>query len=265
MAGVWDAVVTLDITLPSTGQLVPGSGTIYIGGPQLPTELMLSGRTGAIVFYSGPVGLAAGIKYWYISLSDAPGEQALSLGYCIGPNLREMYRGGVQPGPELFVTNQVFGGGALRLDNDNGFQLVSAASLTQPSHIRGSQAAQQDVWVEFSQVFTVAGIANTTVQYSLRRTPDFIVEVRFAVTFPSAPATLAFTTIALPGIAPNFSPDNPPVNGIPSSGSAYTNAGAIPLAARITNTGQLGILGPTTNPTGVTFITGAVMFTKAKP
>ena len=65
MSGIWDAVLTLDLTIPSNGPLVPGSSTVYIGGPNLPAELVALGANGAIIFYSSPTDTAA--EYYYLA------------------------------------------------------------------------------------------------------------------------------------------------------------------------------------------------------
>jgi hypothetical protein len=54
-----------DLTLPPGGSLTPGSGTVYIGGPNLPASM--SQFESAIIFYSDTVGLAHGIDYWYLA------------------------------------------------------------------------------------------------------------------------------------------------------------------------------------------------------
>ena len=70
MAGVWSQVRVLDIVLPNNGSLTPGSGTVYIGGPRLPSELRSAGYNAALVFYTGTGVVPANIKYWFIAHSS---------------------------------------------------------------------------------------------------------------------------------------------------------------------------------------------------
>ncbi len=56
-----------DLTLPPTGQLIPGSGTLYIGSKQIPADLLADGALAAFVWFSNSAGLAVGIDYWYIA------------------------------------------------------------------------------------------------------------------------------------------------------------------------------------------------------
>lgn len=54
-----------DLTLPPDGSLTPGSGTVYIGGPQLPAAM--SQFESAIIFFTDTLGLAQGIDFWYLA------------------------------------------------------------------------------------------------------------------------------------------------------------------------------------------------------
>jgi len=82
MSSIWSSSINLDMTIPSNGSATPGSGTIYIGGPRLPSELVAAGFKGALVFFSDAAGLAAGIKYWYLAHITVGGSESLSMGSC---------------------------------------------------------------------------------------------------------------------------------------------------------------------------------------
>lgn len=57
-----------DLTLPPGGSLTPGSGTVYIGGPQLPVGIATDPQyKAAIIFYTDAIGLSMGIDYWFIA------------------------------------------------------------------------------------------------------------------------------------------------------------------------------------------------------
>ena len=98
MSGVWNTA-TLDIALPSNGRLVPGSGTVYIGGPRLPSELKSVGSQGAIVFYGNAGDNLA--KYYYLAYAgDNFGGYFIRIGYCnLTGQLIDMFKGAsYQPG-----------------------------------------------------------------------------------------------------------------------------------------------------------------------
>jgi len=71
--------IPLDLTLPPGGSLTPGSGTVYIGGPHLPTEIKALNTFGAIIFYSGSGDPLA--DYYYIAYFQLFGVYYLSIGY----------------------------------------------------------------------------------------------------------------------------------------------------------------------------------------
>ena len=70
MSGVWSNLLVLDIAFPSNGSLTPGSGTVYIGGPRLPAELVAAGMKGAIVFYS--VSGDTLVEYYFLAYQLLP-------------------------------------------------------------------------------------------------------------------------------------------------------------------------------------------------
>lgn len=70
MSGVWSNILVLDIAFPSNGALTPGSGTVYIGGPRLPAELVAAGMKGAIVFFS--VSGDTLVEYYFLAYQLLP-------------------------------------------------------------------------------------------------------------------------------------------------------------------------------------------------
>lgn len=74
MPPLWDNELVVDITIPSNGSLTPGSGTVYIGGPQLVNiiGLNVAQYKSAIVWFTDASGLAQGVDYWFMAhFSDA--------------------------------------------------------------------------------------------------------------------------------------------------------------------------------------------------
>lgn len=82
MAGVW-STATLDLVIPSTGLLEPGSGSLYIGGPRLPDVLTDAGINDGFVWYTDEDGFDAGYDYWFLAHQRATGDylEALVIGF----------------------------------------------------------------------------------------------------------------------------------------------------------------------------------------
>lgn len=259
MAGVWNTA-QLDLLLPSNGVQACGSGTVYIGGPQLPSDLILGGYTNGVVFWSTPTQCAQGVEYFFIA--QRAGLWVLGMKPTVGL-FRETVRMGWD-GSE-WITRVISPGAADRstlLLSENYWQAIAGSSAgdTQWSIIKGSAQAGQDTWISSVSSRTVAGVANVTCSRSYRVTPDYWVDFRFAFQFPSAPAVRQWAVTSI--IDPLVSPDANPVQN--PKGIAHDTAGGV-YACEAQPNGTLVFIGPASNPGGLTEFRGQLSYSIAKP
>ena len=280
MSGVWNTA-TLDITIPSSGPLTPGSGTVYIGGPQLPTEIK-SVFPAAIVFYSTIE--SAVIKYWFIAHSQNGTISGLVHGYV-------SVAGGV-----IYLTDQAFydtvtsdyghrftdgGQNVLLQVQGRGTDLVydlnldqtywnTGANLRTGPAVNGNDvyikstktASTQDEWNTDVSTQTVTGVEGCTLTYWWRWTPDYICEVRYLLT---CPATTSGSNLVLPLPTPMPSVDFGPssIRGAYGSGLASRPGQQESFTCRMDPT-SMTLFG---NSSPFTYSTyeGSFVYTVAKP
>jgi hypothetical protein len=267
MAGVWDSILTLELIVPSNGSLTPGSATIYIGGPQLPVELVGYGVTGAIVWYSDQANVNV---YDYTFIALVPGSGWVR-GSCSGGNLTLAERWVINGLPP-YTPAQLSAFGYESHGTDTSFdwilngvgyvEYIEMNGLGVVPYIKAGVSSSIDLWKgPYASVQTIAGVAGTTVQYDVRRTVDGLVEIRFAIVFPVAPATCNFLTGALANLTSTYQPDQSPWTFWPF-GAAWSNDG-VAQNCQIINDAIL-INGTFANPGGATIFQGSVTYTKGK-
>ena len=259
MSGVW-STATLEITVPSNVAPSPGSGALYLGGPNLPSELSSFGYTSAIVWFAGNTSF---LKYWFMARESDPSFERWTFGYCDLSGTLVNLDNSVGYGPPdnyllrtLTDIATISGNdlrGFLRLgtpDNPTGTVLLLADfSLT-----------TQDGWNTSSTTQTVGGVANCTVNIDWRWTPDYIMELRFSILCPSAPSGSTMTA-NLPGTVPaiDLSPGGMGVLGAVSASQVGTRTA---MTARLSTTQILVYIA--TNPNGNTSFEGSFTTTLAK-
>jgi hypothetical protein len=234
MSGVWSSILNLDLTIPSNGSLTPGSGNIYIGGPQLPPTLPANFK-GALIFYSDPIGLSQGVDYWYIAhFSDATSD-GLEIGYYPtgGPstvrhstqffqnnfdhNVNETVTGiatlQTKTGLVQIKNLSAYGNaiqiqtpGRVQISNDGTGKLIEFSNQTDPV-IKAGNAPNIDQWLTDTSTQTIlnataGGVAGCTVKCDWRVTVDRLVEFRSYVTIPGPglPASGQYTWFNAPAV-----------------------------------------------------------------
>lgn len=136
MSSIWSSVLSLDLTIPSNGSTTAGSGTIYIGGPRLPSELVAANFKGALVFYSDAIGLAAGVKYWYLARFTDGIRESLSIGWCdLSGVLTDMISGGYDSSIALFTTLITSGPATVSTQGNDIYAVTSTGDVTVASLI----------------------------------------------------------------------------------------------------------------------------------
>lgn len=283
MSGVWNTA-TLDITIPSDGSLTPGSGTVYIGGPQLPTEIK-SVFPAAIVFYSTIE--SAVIKYWFIAHSQNGTISGLVHGYVdVAGGVRYLtdqafYDTATADYGHRFtdggqnVLLQVQGRGTdlvYDLNLDQTYWTTGANLRTGPAvngndvYIKSTKAAStQDEWTTDSSTQTITGVAGCTVRFMWRWTPDYLCEVRFFVQVPGGglPAVPTFSSFAYPvGLPPVDLGPGGSVNQGPHWSGNYTAGAAQGSVNGRLEVGNAYFFG---TPVGLTTLEGSATYTVAKP
>jgi len=136
VSSIWSSVLSLDLTIPSNGSTTAGSGTIYIGGPRLPSELVAANFKGALVFYSDAIGLAAGVKYWYLARFTDGIRESLSIGWCdLTGVLTDMISGGYDSSIALFTTLITSGPASVSTQGNDIYAVTSTGDVTVASLI----------------------------------------------------------------------------------------------------------------------------------
>lgn len=265
MAGIWSTTLNLDLTIPTNGNLTPGSGTVYIGGPNLPTTLPPNYKS-ALIFYTDPAGLAQGIDYWYIAHYSDGGADALQIGYYPtgGPVvlsvINELFLGNrhlvgldSQKGdiylrvlsPDGSGNGQVYihnnaDAGVIQLATKSGssqFQTFGRSELIELDTrgapiIKAWNSPTIDQWQSNGSFQTLNTIGGCTVKFDWRITVDRICDTRVTVNIPGA---------GLPAIPTNSFMNLPAA--FPITNAAITNPFG-PMLAGMWNVGSTGAQGP---------------------
>lgn len=275
MSGVWNTA-QLDITIPSNGSLTPGSGTIYIGGPRLPSVLSSFGVSTGIIFYSDSVGLAAGINYWFIGKYSYPTvENSIVVGWVDTSNtVRFSYKNGYISTLNQFFTDVQSDDATLSLitGTGGGFTLssVNAATSWVKSNvgdlvIKGGPTHQDD-WKTATSSVTFLGKAST-VNIEYRLTPDYIAEVRWKISCNSGGWSTGVDhfTLPLPGWFPLCDTDPLTLYIKGSCRSFAPTGGGVAGTDFIGTTMWIDYSFTSLSGTGVTYFAGQQIYTGDKP
>lgn len=291
MAGVWSNILTLDMTIPTNGDLVPGSGTVYIGGPNLPATLPPQYKA-ALIFYTDAIGLAQGIDYWFIAHYSDASADALQIGFYPtgGPtvvgtlnnlvlNSRQLsildsFKGDIflrvlssdgSGNGQIVVTNQASGGLIQLITRDGTTQFktignnnVIELDTRNDPVIKAWNNPRVDVWQESNTSENIAGLAGTDVKIAWRQTIDRILEMRFVFTFQSAPGSMSWS-YTLPGQIPR--PDASTMGLFPR-GFALAQSPLIVVPISVDNNGFFYAFGPVGSGAGI--LSGSLIYTVAK-
>ena len=259
MSGVW-STPTLEITVPSNVSPIPGSGAIYLGGPQLPAELRSYGYTAGLVWFAGNTSF---LKYWFMARESGVDFERWSFGYCDNAGTLVFLDNAVgYAAPDNYLLRSI-----TNLATLTGLGLRGSLRLGTPGNPTGTvmllanfSVTTQDGWNTSSTTQTFGGVANCTVKIDWRWTPDYIMDLRFSVSCPSAP-TGSTASANLPATVPaiDLSPGG---MGVLGAVSASQIGARTAMTARLTTT-QVQVY-IATNPNGNTLFEGSFTTTLNK-
>lgn len=233
-----------DIVLPAGATLGMGSGAVYIGGPQMPAEMIAQGYLVGLLFFTGP-GEVNGVEYWFIALSNDGSPissfvRGMKLVGTATPTVFEfegrslglansdwsaqvnqlLFRADSSVQIESFASNPVIAGlNGVRFQSASQPFNESAVAYnlgTKPVIGAASTSTTIDVWQQQVNSIVIGGSTVTrTVEWI--QTIDYIVDMRIKITTAGAtlPGGTSFAWNVTNAPAPNVSdPFNLDLQGI---------------------------------------------------
>ncbi len=262
---VWSEITIADIQLPNN---VPfGSpGSIYIGGPLLPTELTtdLFAFQFGIIWFPSPA--SATIKYFYYAFSNS--TQSWAEGYCdqAGVLHSQLSRGRFSEDLHSIVYDSVTGAkvGELLFSGSNNPSVLNLTSGNSPANYLTAQwlannsskvsyitdnDPKVDNWISVGPITFVAAGVTFTMNYAYCVTYDRQVTFAGNLTCVGTPNSVSFNlgTTALAKLPRATSPFGMPVIFFGTAAGVRT-----PVAGFLSPGGILQLRGTTTNPNAYT-------------